>query len=110
MPKSPCSTLLLTLALAAVVIVALEPGLAHASTSDGMPWSTPLQNIGGALTGPVAYWLSLIGIFVCGAALVFGGEINELVRRLIMVVLMGSIMMGASSIVQSILVNTTVIL
>ena len=86
MTKTSHSPLLLALALAAVVLV-LEPGAAFATESDGMPWSTPLQTIAASLTGPVAYWLSLVGIFVCGAALVFGGEINELVRWLIMAIL-----------------------
>ena len=122
MPKSPRSTLLLSLALVAVVSIVLEPGLAHASPTSGgggflgfggssaMPWDGPLQKIGAALTGGVAYWLALIGIFVSGAALVFGGEINEFVRRLIMLILLGSVMIGASSIMSGIMGKSAVIL
>ena len=51
-----------------------------------LPWEGPLQAIADSLTGPVAYVISVVGIVVAGAMLVWGGEINEFARRLIMLV------------------------
>ena len=49
-----------------------------------------------ASRAPVAYAISLLGIVVTGAILVFGGEINEFVRRIIMLVLVISLMVFAA--------------
>ena len=51
--------------------------------------------------GPVAYAISLLGIVVTGAILVFGGEINEFVRRLIMLVLVISLMVFAADLLNT---------
>jgi type IV secretion system protein VirB2 len=72
----------------AILILAFLVGQAAASTGGGsLPWETPLQTIATSITGPVAYAISLIGIVVAGAMLVWGGEINEFARRMIMLVL-----------------------
>ncbi len=67
----------------------------------GLEWETPLQKIRDSVTGPVAYAISLLGIVVTGAILVFGGEINEFVRRLIMLVLVISLMVFAADLLNT---------
>ena len=104
MPKPSPSTVLVILALAAGAAVLLDPGLARAASSNmsqGMPWDGPLTRLTASIQGPVAYAVSLMGIVVAGASLVFGGEINEFVRRVIMLVLVVSLIMFASNILSS---------
>jgi type IV secretion system protein VirB2 len=75
---------------------------AAASTGGGsLPWETPLQTISTSITGPVAYAISLIGIVVAGAMLIWGGEINEFARRVIMLVMVISLIVFASNILST---------
>ena len=105
MPLRPPAPLLqLVFALAIVLTAsALSFDPAHASTTGGtgLEWETPLQKIRDSVTGPVAYAVSLLGIVVTGAVLVFGGEINEFVRRIIMLVLVVSLMVFAADLMNS---------
>jgi type IV secretion system protein VirB2 len=72
---------------------------AHASTSgSGLPWETPLNTFKDSITGPVAFIISILGIIGCGAALIWGGEIGDFVRKMIMVILAISILVFASKI------------
>jgi type IV secretory pathway VirB2 component (pilin) len=75
---------------------------AAASTGGGsLPWETPLQTIADSISGPVAYAISLIGIVVAGAMLVWGGEINEFARRMIMLVLVISLIVFATQVLST---------
>jgi type IV secretion system protein VirB2 len=88
-------------------VVLAAPDLASASTGggSGLPWETPLQTLRNSITGPVAYTISLLGVVVAGAALVFGGEINDFVRRMIMLVLVISLIIFAANFLST-LFNT----
>lgn len=70
---------------------------AHAAGVTGLPWEGPLQTLQLSLTGPVALAVSLIAITVSGAALIFGGEMNEFARRMIMVVLVIALIVGSAA-------------
>jgi type IV secretion system protein VirB2 len=71
-----------------MIVCCIAPGSAEASTGGGsLPWETPLEAIRDSVTGPVAYAISLMGIVVAGAMLVWGGEIGDFVRRIIMLTL-----------------------
>jgi type IV secretion system protein VirB2 len=98
---SPRAALLSALLLAALIL--FVPAIAHAASTggSGLEWETPLQKIRDSVTGPVAYAISLLGIVVTGAILVFGGEINEFVRRLIMLVLVISLMVFAADLLNT---------
>jgi type IV secretory pathway VirB2 component (pilin) len=86
----------------AILILACLVGQAAASTGGGsLPWETPLQTIATSITGPVAYAISLIGIVVAGAMLVWGGEINEFARRMIMLVLVISLIVFATQVLST---------
>lgn len=79
----------------AITIFAAQQATAAATA---LPWETPLQTIQASLTGPVAVAISIIAIMIAGGVLLFGGEINEFARRLIMVVLVVALVVGAVSI------------
>jgi len=80
----------------AVFLVMIEPAMA--STTTGMPWESPLETIMNSITGPVAMVISLLGVTVAGGMLIFGGELNEFTRRIIMLVLVIGLLVSAASI------------
>ena len=87
---------------AVLAVLVLFPDQAHASSSGGggLEWETPLQKFGDSIKGPVAFVISLLGIVVTGAMLIWGGEINEFVRRFVMVILVISLLVFAASILS----------
>jgi type IV secretion system protein TrbC len=90
------------LVLIVLLLVALHPDAAHASSAGGgLPWDAPLTTLKNDLTGPVAFTISLLAMVACGAALVFGGEINEFVRRIIMLVLVAALITGVVNVASA---------
>ncbi|MEI8703221.1 TrbC/VirB2 family protein (plasmid) [Mesorhizobium mediterraneum] len=85
-------------ALAALSCVSLaDPALA--SSGGGLPWESPLQQIQQSITGPVAGFIALAAVAIAGGMLIFGGELNDFARRLVYVVLVAGILLGATQIV-----------
>jgi type IV secretion system protein VirB2 len=103
MTASPSPYRIVLSLLIIIAAIFFAPALAHAASTggSGLEWETPLQKIRDSVTGPVAYAISLLGIVVTGAILVFGGEINEFVRRLIMLVLVISLMVFAADLLNT---------
>ncbi|RWB32106.1 TrbC/VirB2 family protein [Mesorhizobium sp.] len=85
-------------ALAAFSCVSLA-GPALASSGGGLPWESPLQQIQQSITGPVAGFIALAAVAIAGGMLIFGGELNDFARRLVYVVLVAGILLGATQIV-----------
>lgn len=85
------------LGLAAASLVLIEPAIA--SSGGGLPWEGPLQQIQQSITGPVAGAIALAAVAIAGGMLIFGGELNDFARRLMYVVLVAGILLGATSIV-----------
>ncbi|WAP66846.1 TrbC/VirB2 family protein [Jiella pelagia] len=80
-----------------IAVVAASPALA--SSGGGLPWEGPLQQIQESITGPVAGFIALAAVAVAGGMLIFGGELNDFARRLMYVVLVAGILLGATQIV-----------
>jgi type IV secretion system protein VirB2 len=101
----------LPLALALLVVaLVLHPVTAHAANAGGaLPWDTPLTTLKNDITGPVAFTISLLAMVACGAALVFGGEINEFVRRIIMLVLVAAFLVGATNLATALGITGAVV-
>lgn len=83
--------------LAIGAMVAATPALA--STGGSLPWEGPLQQIQESITGPVAGAIALAAVAIAGGMLIFGGELNDFARRLVYVVLVAGILLGATNIV-----------
>ncbi len=95
-------------ALAAAVLVL--PTLAHASDTGGtLPWDSPLQTLENDIKGPVAYGLALLGIVASGGMLIFGGEISELTRRIMYVVLVAAIILGAATFMTTLFTSAALV-
>jgi type IV secretion system protein VirB2 len=73
----------------------------RAGTTGSMPWESPLRTIATSLTGPVAFSISIIGIFATGATLMWGGEMNEFARRAALLGLVVAVIVFATNILSS---------
>ncbi|MDH6268231.1 type IV secretory pathway VirB2 component (pilin) [Rhizobium sp. SG_E_25_P2] len=82
---------------APLVLAAAAPALA--SSGGGLPWEGPLQQIQESITGPVAGAIALAAVAIAGGMLIFGGELNDFARRLVFIVLVAGILLGATNIV-----------
>ena len=102
--------LLFLLAVSLILLASLHPQAAHASTAGGaLPWDGPLTTLKNDITGPVAFTISLLAMVACGAALVFGGEINEFIRRIIMLVLVVALITGVVNVAGALGITGTVV-
>jgi type IV secretory pathway VirB2 component (pilin) len=89
---------LITVTLIAVATIpAITP--AFASSGGSLPWEGPLEQIQESITGPVAGYIALAAVAIAGGMLIFGGELNDFARRLMYVVLVAGILLGATTIV-----------
>ena len=82
---------------AALGLLIAAPALA--SSGGSLPWESPLEQIQKSITGPVAGFIALAAVAVAGGMLIFGGELNDFARRLMYVVLVAGILLGATQIV-----------
>ncbi|MBY5329953.1 MULTISPECIES: TrbC/VirB2 family protein [Rhizobium] len=85
------------LVAAPIVLASVAPALA--SSGGSLPWEGPLQQIQESITGPVAGAIALAAVAIAGGMLIFGGELNDFARRLVYVVLVAGILLGATNIV-----------
>lgn len=86
------------LAGALVALASVAPALASTG-GGGLPWEGPLQQIQESINGPVAGAIALAAMAIAGGMLIFGGELNDFARRLVYIVLVAGILLGASQIV-----------
>jgi type IV secretion system protein VirB2 len=84
-------------AITVATIAAASP--AFASSGGSLPWEGPLEQIQESITGPVAGYIALAAVAIAGGMLIFGGELNDFARRLMYVVLVAGILLGATTIV-----------
>jgi type IV secretion system protein TrbC len=87
--------------LFALAAVLPDHAWASSTSSGSLPWEPALKTVSDSLTGPVAYAVSLIGVVVTGAMLIFGGEINEFARRIIMLVLVVALLVSATNLLST---------
>ncbi len=87
----------IALLAAPVILASVAPALA--SSGGNLPWEGPLEQIQESITGPVAGYIALAAVAIAGGMLIFGGELNDFARRLMYVVLVAGILLGATTIV-----------
>ena len=102
-PPVPTRKLLVWTLLALALLVALHPIAAHAAGAGGgaLPWDQPLTTLQQDITGPVAFTLALLGMVAAGGVLIFGGEINEFIRRIIMVVIVAAFIVAVTNVASA---------
>ena len=79
--------------------ICLSASTAIAGSRGSLPWEGPLEQIQQSITGPVAGYIALAAVAIAGGMLIFGGELNDFARRLMYVVLVAGILLGATTIV-----------
>ena len=84
--------------LMGMIILAISPEAVATTATTGTAFDGPLETLRGVFTGPIAYTAALLGIVVAGAMLVFGGEIGEFAKRLIMLVLVIAVVVLAATV------------
>jgi len=90
------------------VLVALlaYTGFALAQTSsDAMPWDSPLCGLQSSLRGPAALAISTVAFFAAGATFLWGEEIAGVSKKLTTIVMAVSILIGGASLVSWIAVK-----
>lgn len=95
--RSPVHPLIASAVVLTLCLAIADP--AFASSGGGLPWEGPLEQIQKSITGPVAGFIALAAVAVAGGMLIFGGELNDFARRLMYVVLVAGILLGATQIV-----------
>jgi type IV secretion system protein VirB2 len=95
---SPKQAVIATVLVAATGVIA-STAQTWASSGGSLPWEGPLEQIQESITGPVAGYIALAAVAIAGGMLIFGGELNDFARRLVYVVLVAGILLGATQIV-----------
>lgn len=109
MKKMKCTNHRRALYAAAVAGLTCSYNSAHAAAATGMPWEGPLKKIADSLTGPTALIISIIAIAVTAMVLIFGGEMPEIARKLVILVLVISVLVGGASFLTTVVgVNAAV--
>ena len=82
-------------------IAMLFPDMAHATSSSGMPWESPLNKLVKSITGPVAFGISILAIVAAMAGLLFGGELSGLIKTLLFLAVGISVVVFAANVLSS---------
>lgn len=72
------------------------------TTSGGdMPWESGLEKLKKSITGPVATGIALAGIVGCGCGLAFGGEMNQVMKTMIVLVIVVCVIILANKLLSA---------
>lgn len=74
---------------------------AAAGTGGGLPYEGWLENLRNSVTGPVAFAISIMGIVIAGAVLIFGGELNGFFKTMVFIVLVMALLVGAQNVMAN---------
>ena len=95
-----------------IFVIVCAPFAANAQTATAptadatVPWTSGLKNFTDVLSGPTALLISMVGLFFAGGILIFGGELGNFSRMIMMVVLVGSTLTGISNLVLKFVPNS----
>ncbi|HPQ94809.1 MAG: TrbC/VirB2 family protein [Thiothrix sp.] len=81
--------------LVLLALLAVNPVWAGSAT--GLPWETPLETLQNSFHY-IAYFIAFIALVVAGGMLIWGGELSEFGRRMVMIVLVVALLAGAAGV------------
>ncbi|MDY6399244.1 MAG: TrbC/VirB2 family protein [Synergistales bacterium] len=96
-----------------ISLIVCAPFEAHAGKATDpkgdktVPWSSGLSELVNILSGPTALFISMLGLFFAGGILIFGGELGNFTRMLMMVIIVGSSLTGISTLVLKFVPNAS---
>lgn len=86
-----------------VLCVASAAFASDVQAGDKVPWDSGLKALVDVISGPTALYISMIGLFFAGGILIFGGELGNFTRMVMMVVLVGSTLTGVANLIAKFL-------
>jgi type IV secretory pathway VirB2 component (pilin) len=89
------------LLMAASITLLLLPEPSYAAQTSVLPWDNALTALKDSLTGPVALAIALIGTVIAGSMLIFGGEMGDFGRRMVMLVFVVALIGMAGNLLTS---------
>lgn len=92
--------LLLLIAAFVLVSIMAPDALATAGSGGGLPYEPWLETVKDSITGPWAFFISIIGIVAGGSVLMMGGDTNGFFRTIGFIVLVMSFTVGANTIMS----------
>lgn len=93
-------TLLLLVAIFALLALAAPDALATMGAGGGLPYESGLEKVKASLTGPVPFIFAIAGIVGCGTALVLGSDMNGFLRSFLVVIMGVCILIGAPTVIS----------
>ena len=88
---------LTTLLVVMLVLFAVPEAMASDAACEEM-FANPIRAMMSIFTGPVALALAMVGFIICGVALIFGGELQQFIKQMFTVVLVGCVLVGSASV------------
>lgn len=85
-----------------VLMMLVNAGYCATSSGGDMPWSSGLEKLQSSIEGPVATTICILGIVGCGAGLAFGGEMNQVIKTMLILVMVCATVVLASKLLRSI--------
>ena len=86
--------------LAGFILLVMTSVAFGSDTDTGLQWEAPFRRFRASITGPIAFGMSCIGLVIAGLVLIYGGEINEFIRRFIFILFVISVLMFANNILS----------
>ncbi|MES9936740.1 MAG: TrbC/VirB2 family protein [Sedimenticola sp.] len=90
-----------TLVFVGVILLLMSLDATAGTTDNPLPWEGALDILKASITGPVALAISLIAIVVGGGMLIWGGELNDFARRMVVIVLVLAMIVAASNLLNA---------
>ena len=88
----------LTVVVASIAVPDLA--LATAGSGGGLPYEPWLETVRNSITGPWAFFISIIGIVAGGSVLFLGGDTNGFFRTIGFIILVMSFTVGANNLMS----------
>lgn len=86
-----------------LVLMVLAFACTSAFAGEAMPWDSGLKKFGDAITGTTAMYISLLAFAGCMFGLIWGGEMSDVIKKMVIIVLAGSGLVGAASLAKNLL-------
>lgn len=96
-----------TLVKVGAIVLCASAQYAFASTGgSGLPWETPLETVTSSISGPVAGAVATAGVVGAGLMMMFGSEMNHMVKTSLNVVCAASVALGGAKLIGVLFSNS----
>lgn len=85
-----------------MLLFVTSPVMASSAGGGGLPFESWLVKLQNSITGPYAFTAAIFGMVGAGTALIFGGDMNGILRTLLVLVLVMSFLVASENMLQAI--------